>query len=158
MLGAEPCQERRAPVREGPGRKVTVTDSDALRGCKLDCRAVGECVCFWRPPVEKLQLPCPPQAPAPELGAAASWLRQCWPEPFLEATSLPSGLHCPRPQPLKPSLMGAQRPRRSTPPQDCPLGQFKTRPLEKSGRWDLPGGPVVKTSPSSAGAVVQSES
>ena len=102
-----------------------------------------------------------PALPRPLLlswGAAASWLRRCWPEPFLEATSLPSGLHCPRPQPLKPSLMGAQRPRRSTPPQDCPLGQFKTRPLEKSGRWDLPGGPVVKTSPSSAGAVVQSES
>lgn len=43
VLGTEPCQERQAPIHEGPGRKVTVTDSDALRGCKLECRAVGEC-------------------------------------------------------------------------------------------------------------------
>lgn len=30
VLGTEPCQERQAPIHEGPGRKVTVTGSDAL--------------------------------------------------------------------------------------------------------------------------------
>lgn len=58
--------------------------------------------------------------------------RQCLPAPSLEASSLQSGLSAPQRSPLNPATTRAESCRRATSLQDCHLGQFEARSVEKA--------------------------